>query len=146
MKNCLHLLVSIQQLPDAVHLLHTQTSHQERRGKTDSVVVEGQKEKARIHQEAPDSNVRENAADEAVAVDHNGAIPVDGEEGPGQRQSGDRNVDEARGGRMVPEVESGELEEVEDHHDFRDDVHVVRPEHNPDPMENIEPAIRQQRS
>lgn len=136
--NCLHPSVSTCLRLGMVYLLDSQAGHEEGCSKADGVVVEGQKEEAGVHQEAPDGNVREHTAEEAVAVDHNGAVPVDGEEGPGQWQSSHRNVDEARRTGVVAVVNRSELEEVEDHHDFCDDIHVMRPEHDPHPVEHVE--------
>lgn len=45
--------------------------------------------------------------------DHDGAIPVDGDKGPGQRTRGDWRMNEARVG-VVAEIQRAEVEEIDD--------------------------------
>jgi hypothetical protein len=48
---------------------------------------------------------------------HDGAVPVDGDKGPGQRRGDNGPVDEAGVG-VVAEVKEGQVEEVDDENDL----------------------------
>lgn len=78
-------------------------------------IVDTEEEQAK-GEERPDENVGKDAGDQAVLVrHHDGAIPVDGDKGPGERARDDGGVDEA-GVSVVAEVERDEVDEVEDEH------------------------------
>lgn len=74
----------------------------------------GDKEERAIGQDGPDGDVATDAGEEVVLVgQHDGAVPVNGDKGPGQGPRDGRGVDEARVG-IVAKVEPREVDEVDD--------------------------------
>lgn len=120
-----------KELPDA------QSGCQKARRETNVPVFKHGQEESSVHDDAPDGDIGKDAACEAVAVDHDGAVPEDEEEGEGQGHGNDGGVDPA-GERRVAEVESSELEELNHLDDFGDDEVGAGPEHDPDKLEDIE--------
>ena len=73
----------------------------------------GKDEEQSIDKDGPDKNVCKDAGNERVLVGHHdGAVPVDGHKGPGQRARHGGHVDQARVG-VVAEVERRQVEEVD---------------------------------
>lgn len=87
-------------------------------GEADGVIVVDDDVEAAKDEEGPDEDVAKDAGNQVVRVrHHDGTVPVNGNESPGQRRRDDGSVDEARV-RVVAEVERGEVEEVEDDDDL----------------------------
>lgn len=76
-------------------------------------LVDGDEETS-VNKERPDEDVTEDTGHKVVGVmDHDGSIPVDGDESPSEGRGNDRPVDEARVSVMA-EVERRQVEEVDD--------------------------------
>lgn len=80
-------------------------------------LVKDDKEQA-IGQNGPDEDIAEDSGNETCGVGHHdGAVPVDGNKGPGQRARGNGLVDEARVTHMA-EVQGRQVDEVDDQHNL----------------------------
>jgi len=94
-------------------------------------------EEGAVREEGPDKDVGEDARDQAVrVVHHDGAVPVDGDERPGQGSRHGRGMDEARVG-VVAEVEGREVDEVEDEEDLGPDEVLVDEEPDEAEVEEV---------
>lgn len=76
------------------------------------VVLVGDQEKHAIDQNAPDGNVGQNSCGQRVCIDHDGTVPVESDESPGQRSRDDGQVDKAWVCWMA-EVKGRQIEEVD---------------------------------
>lgn len=118
-------------------LSNCQTSRQECRSKSKSIVFEDDQEEPSVDGNAPDGNVGENTARKVVAMNHDGSTPKDGKEGPGQGEGDDGEVDEAWAG-WDTDIERGALEEVEDEENLGEDEMGAGPEEDPGELEEVE--------
>jgi len=118
-------------------LTKSQSSHQERSSKSNVIILENQQEESGEDQEVPDGNVGKDPAGEALAVNHDGAVPEEGEFNPGQRQGDGWEVNPSRS-RRVAKIESYELAPIDCEHEFRKEVMGASPEHNPSKLKEIE--------
>jgi hypothetical protein len=69
-------------------------------------------------------------------VHHDGTVPVDGNERPGQRGRYGRGVDESRVG-VVAEVERGQVDKVEDKHHLGPEEVRADKKHDPSKVEEV---------
>lgn len=97
----------------------------------------GNNKEAAVGQDGPDENVAKDPGDQVVrVVDHHGAVPVEGDEGPGQGPRDDGGVDEARR-CVVAEVQGRQIEEVDDEHDLGPDEVRADKEHDEGKVEEV---------
>lgn len=81
-------------------------------------LVDDDEEQA-VCQNAPDEDVAKDASDEGLGIrNHDGSIPVDGHESPGQWARHDWQVNES-GVCVVAEVQRRQVDEVEDDDELR---------------------------
>jgi len=82
------------------------------------VILVDDDEEQSIGENGPNEDVSEDAGHQMVGVrNHQSAIPVDGNKGPGQRSRSNRGVDESRIG-VVAEVERRKVNEVQNQDDL----------------------------
>jgi len=94
-------------------LVDTKRSCEDAKSETNGVVLECHEEEEAINQNTPDSYIGENPSSEAVSIDRNSTIPVQGHECPRQRSRDDWDVNESWMCVMT-EIEEGEVEEIDD--------------------------------
>jgi hypothetical protein len=100
------------------------------------VLVNGDEERAKA-KNRPDENVAKDPSDQVGrVVHHDGAVPVNGNECPGQRRRHGGRMDESRV-RVVAEVERGQVDKVEDEHDLGPEEVGADKEHDPSKVEKV---------
>jgi hypothetical protein len=98
----------------ALELCGTESGREHGEPDAHGVVLVDDEEEGAVDEDRPDEDVGKDACDQRVgAVHHDGAVPVDGHECPGQRARDGGCVDETRI-RVVAEVERGQVKEVDD--------------------------------
>lgn len=94
-----------------------------------STNLEDNEEEQSVNQNTPDNNVGQNASSQAVGIDHDSSVPVNGNKGPGQWRRDDWDVDETWVSR-VSEIERRQIEEVNHENEFCPDKVRTGEEHN----------------
>jgi len=106
-------------------------------GEAHGVVLVDCDEEAAVNQNGPDEDVSEDSSDQVVrSVDHDGSVPVDGDEVPSQGCGDYGPVDES-GIRVMSEVQRRQIEEVGDDHDFSDDEEATDKQHNEGELQQV---------
>jgi len=117
-------------------LPNSQSGSQERSRKADIVVLEREQEETGEGGNSPDGHIRENTAGEPVAMDHDGAVPEDHEEGEGQWHRRDGKMDQPWGSR-VAEIDGSQIKEIGDEGNLGDDGMTADPEHDPYKLKDV---------
>lgn len=115
----------------------TERGREHAEGEADGVVLVDEDEEKSVDKNGPNEDVAKDAGHQVIrVVDHESAIPVDGDKGPGQRAGNHRSVDET-GIRVVAEVERREIEEVENENNLGPVEMRLDKEHDKGEMEEI---------
>lgn len=102
----------------SLELSYTQSGRQHAQEESHGIILVDDDEECSIDQNGPDENVGKDPSYKSVGMGHHdGAVPVDGDKGPGKRSRHSRCVDESGVG-IVAEVQRGKVEEVDDEDDL----------------------------